>query len=61
MRAIVIGLAVLLAGCAASGVIGDGKPTTIDCKGKGTGNVGPYSINMNCGDAKDFQLKINVQ
>ena len=48
----------LFAGCT-SGVIGGGKPTTIECEGRGTMTVGPYAIMGDCTDK--FKLKINVQ
>lgn len=66
MRIVVIALAALaLSGCSSiagmSGIIGGGKPTTINCQGKGMMTVGPYSINANCEGDKPFKLEVNIQ
>lgn len=59
MRALLGILVLVLAGCStAQGIIGDGKPTVLECNGISKGNIGPYAVNMDC---TQFKLKLNVQ
>lgn len=52
----------MLAGCATEqpkGVFGGGRPTTVECEGKGMVSAGPYAFQADCGEK--FKFKINVQ
>jgi len=59
MRALVIALALVLAGCSSTGLIGGGRPTTITCKGKGAVTGGAIAFQADCGPG--FEFTINVQ
>lgn len=61
---VVVGLAVVLAGCSGAvlgpqGILGGGRPTSIECEGKATIMYGPSPAHIDCPDK--FRLKINVQ
>jgi hypothetical protein len=57
VRLVPVVLALLLTGCT-TGVIGGGKPTVIDCDGKGMVSIAGHTVQ---GDCTKFKFLINVQ
>lgn len=62
LSTLLFAVACLVTGCAreqAQGIFGGGRPTTVECEGKGMVSAGPCAFQADCGER--FKFKINIQ